>query len=218
MSNTIALIHATLAAIEPVRQALSTGLPQVQVLNFLDEGLLKRLNEAGSITPDILRRLETMVANAQQSGAQLALWTCSAFSSAVPAIRSRVQIPVFAIDELMIAEAVRQGQRIGVVTTVAGALASTPQLIRAVAEREGREVSVQSVLVEGAFQALLGGQADRHDKLVAVAARALAESSDVIVLAQASMARVADVLADLRVPVLTSPTLAVRKVKEVLGL
>ena len=73
-------------------------------------------------------------------------------------------------------------------------------------------------LCEGAFQAILAGDPAAHDAKVAAALSELSRQSDVIVLAQASMARVAEALpaAERRVPILSSPCPAVEKLAEVL--
>ena len=65
--------------------------------------------------------------------------------------------------------------------------------------------------VEGAFEALMSGDAATHDAKVAAALKELSKQVDVIVLAQASMARVVDTLPpeDKRTPILASPALAV---------
>ena len=66
-------------------------------------------------------------------------------------------------------------------------------------------------MCEGAFESLMGGDPERHDKLVSDALKQLAGNVDVIVLAQASMARVAENLdsSDCPVPILTSPGIAI---------
>src|SRR5258708_7372401 len=63
----------------------------------------------------------------------------------------------------------------------------------------------------GAFEALMSGDAPRHDATVARALQELSSRVDVIVLAQASMARVVDGLTpeERGVPILASPALAV---------
>jgi hypothetical protein len=73
-------------------------------------------------------------------------------------------------------------------------------------------------LCEGAFEALMSGDTAAHDAMVAAALAELAARVDVIVLAQASMARVAEGLPerDRRVPLLTSPPLAVEYLAAVL--
>ena len=66
------------------------------------------------------------------------------------------------------------------------------------------------MLCEGAFEALMSGDQTTHDQKVAAALISLSKEVDVIVLAQASMARVVDTLepADKIVPILASPPIA----------
>ena len=64
---------------------------------------------------------------------------------------------------------------------------------------------VERVLVAGAYDALMGGQSERHDALVTAALGALTERADVVVLAQASMARLIPSLGDTQTPILSSP-------------
>jgi hypothetical protein len=66
---------------------------------------------------------------------------------------------------------------------------------------------VTAHLCEGAFGS------DRHDDLVRAGIEAVAAENDVVVLAQASMARVA---VDSPVPVLSSPRLGMQRVAELL--
>ena len=72
-------------------------------------------------------------------------------------------------------------------------------------------------LCEGAFAAVLAGDTATHDAKVSAALADLGKQSDVIVLSQASMARVAEALpaSQRRVPILSSPRLAVEKLAEV---
>ena len=84
----------------------------------------------------------------------------------------------------------------------------------------GAEVEVVERVAEGAFAALRGAQPERHDALVRDAFESLAGDVDVVVLAQASMARAVDAIpADVRrTPVLSSPRLGVERAGELLGL
>lgn len=83
----------------------------------------------------------------------------------------------------------------------------------------GKPIELTSRLVAGAFEALMGGEPARHDELVAAALRELVAQVDVILLAQASMARVVETLseADRRVPILASPPLAIEHLAKVMG-
>jgi hypothetical protein len=73
------------------------------------------------------------------------------------------------------------------------------------------ELNVQASS-KGAFEALMAGDGATHDAKVAAALKELSQHVDVIVLAQASMARVVDDAGgaqDKRVPILASPGIAV---------
>ena len=65
---------------------------------------------------------------------------------------------------------------------------------RAARAAAGRDVVVDSRVCDGAFEALQAGRREGHDELVRECLRGLVADVDVIVLAQASMARVVDTL------------------------
>jgi hypothetical protein len=83
--------------------------------------------------------------------------------------------------------------------------------VRRRADAAGKTIELTTRLCDGAFAALMAGDSAAHDAAVATALRELSTQVDVIVLAQASMARVVDTLseADRRVPILASPGIAV---------
>jgi hypothetical protein len=82
----------------------------------------------------------------------------------------------------------------------------------------GRAIALDRRLAEGAYAALMAGDQARHDDLVAETIAASAGANDVVVLAQASMARVLPRLAaEQQAKVLTSPPFAVEDVAERLG-
>lgn len=216
MERVVGLIHATVVAIDPMRETLQETLPQVKVLNFLDEGLLKRFREAGGITPDAVRRLINLVVAAQDSGAELALLTCSGFSSTTGMLKRLVEIPVVAIDEAMLRAAVKIGGNIGVVATVPGAIDSTKALLKEISAEMKVSPSITPVLVEQAFDALQSLDFSLHNSLVCAAVLELASVSDVVILAQVSMARALSTFPKLDVPVLSSPHFAARKIQEIM--
>ena len=74
-------------------------------------------------------------------------------------------------------------------------LEPTRQLLLAEAARTGRQIDVELVMVEDALPALLNGDGAAHDRLVRQAVLDIRPRADVVVLAQASIARVLPVLA-----------------------
>ena len=111
-------------------------------------------------------------------------------------------------------QAVQTGKRIGVIATLSTTLQPTSDLVKRRAAKAGKTIELETVLCEGAFDALMSGDAATHDALVTKALRELSAKTDVIVLAQASMGRVADNLApeDKKVPILASPAIAIQHI------
>jgi Asp/Glu/hydantoin racemase len=116
-------------------------------------------------------------------------------------------------------KAVATGKKIGVVATLSTTLNPTSDLVRRRALVAGKEIELKAMLCEGAFEALMSGDAATHDQKVGDALRQLANEVDVIVLAQASMARVVDTLteAEKKVPILASPPIAMEYLKVILN-
>jgi hypothetical protein len=82
----------------------------------------------------------------------------------------------------------------------------------------GRDAVVDAVLCEGAYDALFAGDVEAHDRIVRETLEDLMARTEVVVLAQASMARVATSIPDEEraAPVLSSPRLAVERARDVL--
>ncbi|WP_292486295.1 hypothetical protein [Mesorhizobium sp.] len=78
--------------------------------------------------------------------------------------------------------------------------------------RGGKDVAIDDVLVEGAFQLLAGGDVEAHDAQIRLALEELSQKVDVVVFAQASMAHAVRGTAH-SLPVLTSPVLGIENVK-----
>jgi Asp/Glu/hydantoin racemase len=121
-----------------------------------------------------------------------------------------IATPILKIDDPMAARAVELGPRVGILCTTPSTQGPSTELVREHAQRAQRAVTPESRLVAGAFDALSAGDRGTHDRLIGEAAAELASRNDVLVLAQASMAHLAQPLqAALPVPVLCSPPLAI---------
>jgi aspartate/glutamate racemase len=206
---TLALIHTTPVNLPSFRDLAAEHLAGVRVINILDDSLLVDVMAAGGVTEPVRQRLRAYVDQALVAGAQAVMSCCSSIGDAVEEIAARSDVPVLRIDTPMAEEAVRlvrAGHVIGVLATVQTTLDPTANLIRHVAQREGKPAQVDAVLVEGAYEALRAGNGDEHDRRVGTALKELLSRADVIVLAQASMARLLAALpTPPAVPILTSP-------------
>lgn len=212
---TVGFVH-TVLTLAPTFDALADELlPGAERFHIADESLLGVTRKAGALTPATRRRVLGYVESAAEAGADVVVVTCSSIGPAVDASRDFVPVPVLRIDEPMADEAVRIGSRVGVLATLSTTLEPTAELV----ERRGNGVQVVPRLCEGAFDALRSGDVERHDELVREGLRGLAQEVDVVVLAQASMARVVDALPEEErtVPVLSSPRLGMQRVAELLA-
>lgn len=208
---TLALIHTSATLVPVFAQLCRAHLPGTDTFNIVDDSLVRAIGARGALTADIARRVAGYIASAEAGGADRILVTCSSIGPAVEAAAPFAGVPVLRVDQPMADEAVRLGRRIGVIATLPTTLHPTSDLVARRAAAAGRGIVLETRLVEGAFEALMSGDAARHDALVADALRGLAAEVEVIVLAQASMARVVEGLpeGDRRIPILASPALAI---------
>ena len=217
-TKTLGLIH-TSATLVPVFQQLCTQyLPGVQVFNIVDDSLIKNVIRNNALLPETARRVVDYAGSAEAAGADFILYTCSSIGAAVETAARLTSVPVLRVDQPMADQAVRTGKRIGVIATLPTTLEPTSDLVKRRAAAAGKEIELQSRLCEGAFDALMRGDTETHDRMVAEALKELSSQVDVIVLAQASMARVVEGLseADKKVPILSSPAIAIQHLATIL--
>lgn len=210
--KTLGLIH-TSATLVPVFQKLCQEyLPGVETFNIVDDSLIKNTIKAGKLTPDTARRVVNYAGSAEEAGADFILFTCSSIGPAVEASAALTGIPVLRVDQPMADQAVSIGNRIGVVATLSTTLEPTTDLVKRRAQAAGKNPEISAMLCTGAFEALMSGDAATHDAKVSAVLKDLSERVDVIVLAQASMARVAEAFApgEIKVPILASPPIAMQ--------
>jgi len=207
----LGLVHTSATLVPVFAQLCKEKLLNVDVFNIVDDSLVKGIREAGSLTPTIARRVAGYLESAELAGADYIMVTCSSIGPAVEAGARLRGIPVLRVDQPMADQAVATGRRIGVIATLATTLEPTADLVLRRAKKAGKNIELTSRLAEGAFEALMSGDAAKHDAMVAAALKELSQQVDVILLAQASMARVVDTLApeDKRVTILASPNTAV---------
>jgi Asp/Glu/hydantoin racemase len=207
----IALIHALKHSIVPIEASFAKLWPEARLMNLLDDSLSADLARDGRLTSAMTERFQAIGRYVAGTGADAILFTCSAFGPCIEAVaRMHAPMPVLKPNEAMIAQAVNQGGKIGLLSTFPPTLASMPREFPA-------SVELVPKLAEGGMAALDRGDRTEHDRLVVEAAKDL-RGCDVIALAQYSMAPAAAQVAEATGrPVLTTPDSAVAKLKELLG-
>ncbi|WP_068085910.1 aspartate/glutamate racemase family protein [Novosphingobium rosa] len=216
--QTLAFLH-TSPTLAPLFTALASELlPDVRVLHFVDESLIKNTIAAGQLEKPTMRRLIDLVGSTFDAGADATLVTCSSIGPAVDMASALHDRPVLRVDRPMAEAAVARGRRIGVVATLSTTLAPTADLVRRIAAEQGKEIELVEHLCEGAFDAVMAGDGATHDRIVGQAITQAMAGLDAIVLAQASMARVVDALPpeDVPAPTFASPRLGVERARDAL--
>lgn len=215
----VAFVHTVAGLVPRFRELSGELLPGAETFDVVDETLLREATAEGRVSLDVARRLFAHLAAAERHGADAIVVTCSSVGDVVDAARSFAGVPLLRIDQAMAEQAVERGSRIGVLATLRSTLEPTAALIRRSASAAGREVEVRDRVCEGAFEALRDGETERHDDLVRAGLRELIGWAEVIVLAQASMARVVETLTadERRTPILSSPRLGMERVRQLVG-
>lgn len=215
--KTVVVVHTGPATVQPLKQQFQEILPDVRVVNIMDDSLLNDVMAAGHLTAAVSARILSYMQQGESMGAVALLNACSSVGEAASAARTVIGVPIIKIDDSMTERAITMGRRIGVVATVKSTLEPTVRLIREKATAAGTEIEITEALAEGAFQTLLDGKPEQHDEIVKRTIEALAHNVDVIVLAQVSMARLIPQLTDLKVPVMSSPKSGVEAVRDALA-
>jgi Asp/Glu/hydantoin racemase len=219
VAQTLALIH-TSPTLTPLFGALCAEfLPETTIFHMVDESLIKDTIREGRLRRVTMRRLLAMIESAGMAGADAVMVTCSSIGPGVAFGQKLFDFPVIRVDEAMAEAAVRMGRRIGVMATLRTTLEPTIALLVEKAQEAGIEIEIVESLCDGAFDAVLAGDATTHDRILSHALRNEMRDVDVVILAQASMARVVKTMPEgaLTMPVLSSPESAVMQARDVLA-
>lgn len=208
------MIHNSLVLVEPLKIAFKEILPEVETLNIIDESLLRTLLKFGKIDYKGIKRVCQYTIFAEEMGADVVLMTCSSLADSVDVARRLVHIPVLKINESMIDEAVKIGDRVAILGTLSSVIEPTVRILKDKAEDAGKKLEIKTILCEDAFKALLSGDTTGHDRMVLEYIKRISKQVDVIVLAQGSMARLVPMIdEDIKIPVLTCIRSGINQIK-----
>lgn len=202
----LAILHTTTATIEPLRALTNELLPQTPLLNWVDDSILPELIENNGDLSRVRERWIQYVRYAVKAGALVILSACSSVGELALEAQAIVNQPVLRIDSPMVVDAVTRATRIGVAATLSATLGSSTRLLQSTAAAHGKSIQLTTLLVSDAYQQLMAGNKEAHDQILTAALNDLASQVEIVVLAQASMARVVPNLPqELQSQFLTSP-------------
>jgi hypothetical protein len=217
---TVALVHATPAAMAPAVAAFGERFPEAVLWHLLDDRLVSDAERAGGLVPPLRRRMLSLIGHAVAGGADGVLLTCSMYGPVASLAAQLWDRPVAGSDEAMYERvAAERPARVAVLGSLETAVTDSADRLREVladggppeagVRGAGRGTEVVGVLCPGAAAAASAGDGAALLFSLRAAAEPLAGEVDVFLLGQYSLTPVLDELqAALEVPVWSPPHVA----------
>jgi len=216
--KTLGIIHAIHKTIKAMEPFIEKYIPEVDVMHLADDTIQRDNIAAGvGVIPKVnYYKFAQYAHNLEEAGVDMILLACSTFNYAAELGRPLVNIPIAQIDRPMMEKAVSHSKKIGLLATLSTTVPSSERLLRLIAQENGKEIEVKTVLREAAFEAWSRGDIQTHNAMVLEEIEKLSKEVDSIVMAQLSMSAMAPFLKDIRVPVYNSGDTGFARVKEML--
>jgi Asp/Glu/hydantoin racemase len=203
----LALWHTTESNRATFAALLRELAPDVPLAERVRADLLDAAQPHG-LTPAIRRQVALDILDfADAAGASVVLCTCSTLGPGAETAADLTDAAVLRVDRPMVERALDHGPRVVMAAALASTLRPTRDLLERAARDRGVTPDVRELLVADAWPLFAAGDRAGYASVIAEALRREAGAADAVVLAQASMAGAADLLADLGAPVLASPRL-----------
>ncbi|KGN38239.1 aspartate/glutamate racemase family protein [Knoellia subterranea] len=203
--GTIGYLHTSPVHVPTFDRLTQEHSAEAKTLHVVDEDALTLARAASPSA--VAEVVAAHVRDLRERGADVIVCTCSTIGAIAEGLRAEPK--VLRVDRPMARRAVALGARVGVVVALESTVQPTVDLLREEAAVAGREIEVLVELAEDAWDLFEKGDHAAYLTVVAETARDVAARADVVVLAQASMLGALDLLRDLAVPALASPTTAV---------
>ncbi|MET3389667.1 hypothetical protein ABIC33_000290 [Variovorax sp. 1140] len=205
MKDALAFLHTAQVHVPTFERLVRRIEPGLRVRHVVREELLADARVVGVDDAGLVSRVHEAMHEAASEGAKVVVCTCSTIGAIAERTPTGDAFRALRIDRAMADQAVRTGPRVLIAAALESTLAPTKALVLSAAQDAGIAVQPAMLFVEGAWPHFEAGDSVRYIETLASAIRAASAEADVVVLAQASMAPVADALADLGIDVLSSP-------------
>lgn len=213
----IVMIHTSPVSLNDLKGLCKEIIPDVEMVNIIDDSLLEEVKKNNGPIPGIIKRMCSYVQCADSLEPDLIFNQCSSVGEVFDIAKKQTSRMTLKVDEPMAEKAVELGSKIAVIATVASTMKPSCNLVRTKAKEAGKDVVVDEFLVDGALDILMKEKnQEKHNQLCLETIRKAAVDHDVIVLAQGSMTVLLPYLTEFEKPVLTSPRMAIERVRDML--
>ncbi|MDF2614192.1 MAG: Asp/Glu/hydantoin racemase [Clostridia bacterium] len=213
----IALLHTVKPVHEVLPSKLQEHIKELEIINVIDDFLIKSIVSNGGITSKELKILYRLISSLESYEPDYIVSTCSSLSDAMDRLMPFFEIPLLKIDTPMLQKALALGENITILATAPTTIGPTINQLTQLRKVSNLSVNLSSICVPEAGKHLFGGDIPGFINMMIMEAKKV-KQKDVIVLAQASMAPAKQSLEEtFGIPVLESPTEFIGHLKSVLG-
>ena len=153
----IGAIHALMNAIPTTQLAFDRGWPAADVAHLLDGSLYLDRNLGAADDAELASRIRRLVHYSAETGAKGIIMTGSFFGEAVKQARVGMEIPVATSFEGIVERAFELDRPLHVLSTAPDSATLLAEELGREAAARGRELSITRQAVDGAMDALIGG-------------------------------------------------------------
>ncbi len=154
----VAALYTADTLVPLVKNLFNEHLPSVDLVNIVDDSLIRDVIKEGYVPPAVTRRLFRYYDAAADTGASVIFNTCSSIGDIAEYAKSFNRIPIIKIDDAMAEEATQKGNTIGVLATLPTTLRPTIALLERTASKKSKSIRIVTGLAEGAFESLGVGE------------------------------------------------------------
>ena len=146
MTKTLTLVSTGVGVVEGLVALARELAPSVRLFNIVDDSVVSEIAaNANTVPSNVVKRIATYCAHAEDIGSSGVLITCSSISEVVDVVRPYVNIPVMKIDEPMVEYAVRNAEStIGIVATLQTTMGPTRRMVESKIRTSGKALSIAS--------------------------------------------------------------------------
>lgn len=209
-SAPIVFLHTARPNVAMFGELMTRLAPSVPVRHELLESVMLEAAGTGALTESMRGQTESAIRTFAADGATLIVCTCSTIGGVAEATVVDRGVRVMRIDRPMAEAAVASGRRIVVAATLQSTVRPTVELMRNVAADADRQIDLVEVMCADAWPHYQRGDHAAYAAAIADAVAAQASGADIVVLAQASMAHAAPLLAARGIDAIASPETGVR--------
>lgn len=209
MIHDIAFLHTADVHVPTFQKLVENINPSIRVRHDVKEALLSNA-VADGITLELAAEVEKAMLAAASTGAKIVVCTCSTIGGIAEKTSLTHSTVSMRIDRAMADLAVESCQHILIIAAVESTLEPTKALLDESSKKLGKFPRLSLELVEGAWQQFENGNMENYYNRIEAHINKNKEGYDAVILAQASMAPVAQRYLTSETRVLASPELGVK--------